>query len=52
MCLLGEKELHTKTFKEALLHNLLEVKANILEVGSSFVVIRQILKDFINALFF
>lgn len=37
----------TKTFKEALLHNLLEVKANILEVGSSFIVMWQVLEDFL-----
>lgn len=42
----------TKTFKEALLHDLLEVKANILEIGSSFIVMWQILEDFINTLFF
>lgn len=42
----------TKTFREALLHNLLEVKANILEVGSSFIVMWQILEDFINTLCF
>lgn len=42
----------TQTFKEALLHNLLEVKANILEVGSSFIVMWQILEDFINTLCF
>lgn len=48
----GEGAACTKTFKEALLHNLLEVKANILEIGSSFIVRWQILEDFINTLCF
>lgn len=42
----------TKTFKEASLHNLLEVRANILEAGSSFIVMWLRLEDFINALWF